>query len=56
MLLQAVQQSTGAVAIGPVMQGFTRPVNDLSRGCTVADIISTVLCTSIQAIAIKSSQ
>ena len=53
--VQAVQQSTGAVAIGPIMQGFSQPVNDLSRGCTVPDIISTMLCTSVQAIAIKAA-
>lgn len=52
---KAVQQSTGAVAIGPIMQGFSCPVNDLSRGCTMQDIVSTVLCTSMQAIAIKGS-
>uniref|UniRef100_A0A7S0VCB8 Phosphate acetyltransferase n=1 Tax=Polytomella parva TaxID=51329 RepID=A0A7S0VCB8_9CHLO len=46
---KAVQQSTGTVAMGPVIQGFTKPVNDLSRGCTVLDIINTVTITSIQA-------
>lgn len=52
---KAVQQSTGAIAMGPVMQGLTKPVNDLSRGCTVADIINTVACTSVQALGLKSA-
>ncbi len=51
---KAVQQSTGAVAIGPLMQGLSAPVNDLSRGCTVADIFNTIACTSVQAIGAKS--
>jgi phosphate acetyltransferase len=46
---KAVQRSAGAVAIGPVLQGLKRPVNDLSRGCTVTDIINTVAITAIQA-------
>ncbi|RLB18507.1 MAG: phosphate acetyltransferase [Deltaproteobacteria bacterium] len=46
---KAVQRSAGAVAIGPVLQGLRHPVNDLSRGCTVADIINTVAITAIQA-------
>ena len=45
---KAVQRSAGAVAIGPVMQGLRKPVNDLSRGATVRDIISTVAITAIQ--------
>lgn len=50
---KAVQQSTGAVAMGPVMQGLMKPVNDLSRGCTVQDIVDTVCVTSIQAMQAK---
>jgi phosphate acetyltransferase len=46
---KAVQQSTGGVAIGPLMQGLAKPVNDLSRGCTVADIVNTVAATEVQA-------
>jgi phosphate acetyltransferase len=46
---KAVQRSAGAVAVGPVLQGLRRPVNDLSRGATVRDIVSTVAITAIQA-------
>ena len=46
---KAVQRETGAVAIGPVLQGLNKPVNDLSRGCTVKDIVNTVIITAIQA-------
>jgi len=46
---KAVQRSSGAVAIGPVLQGLNKPVNDLSRGCLVADIVNTVAITAIQA-------
>ena len=46
---KAVQRETGAVAVGPVLQGLRKPVNDLSRGCTVEDIINTVAITAIQA-------
>ena len=46
---KAVQRSAGAVAIGPVLQGLRKPVNDLSRGATVADIVNTVSITAIQA-------
>jgi phosphate acetyltransferase len=46
---KAVQRETGAIAIGPVLQGLRKPVNDLSRGCTVKDIINTVVITAIQA-------
>ena len=46
---KAVQQSSGAVAVGPVLQGLNKPVNDLSRGTTVEDIVNTVAITVIQA-------
>jgi len=46
---KAVQRSAGAVAVGPVLQGLRRPVNDLSRGATVRDIVNTVAITAIQA-------
>ncbi len=46
---KAVQRSAGVVAVGPVMQGLRKPVNDLSRGATVKDIVSTVAITAIQA-------
>ncbi|MGZ4666671.1 MAG: phosphate acyltransferase, partial [Frankiaceae bacterium] len=46
---KAVQRSAGAVAIGPVLQGLRKPVNDLSRGATVHDIVNTVAITAIQA-------
>lgn len=45
---KAVQRETGALAIGPILQGLKKPVNDLSRGCSVDDIINTVLITAIQ--------
>lgn len=45
---KAVQRSANAVAIGPVLQGLNKPVNDLSRGCTVVDIVNTVAVTAIQ--------
>jgi phosphate acetyltransferase len=45
---KAVQRETGALAIGPVLQGLNRPVNDLSRGCTVEDVYNTVVITAIQ--------
>ncbi len=46
---KAVQRAANAVAIGPVLQGLRKPVNDLSRGCTVPDIVNTVAITAIQA-------
>ena len=46
---KAVQRASGAIAIGPVLQGLNKPVNDLSRGCLVADIVNTVAITAIQA-------
>ncbi len=46
---KAVQRSAGAVAIGPILQGLRLPVNDLSRGATVSDIVNTVVITAIQA-------
>lgn len=46
---KAVQRSSGALAIGPVLQGLRKPVNDLSRGCLVPDIVNTVVITAIQA-------
>ena len=45
---KAVQRATNAIAIGPILQGLKKPVNDLSRGCTVGDIINTVVITAIQ--------
>ncbi|AQP45855.1 phosphate acetyltransferase [Tessaracoccus flavus] len=49
---KAVQRTSGAVAIGPVLQGLRKPVNDLSRGALVDDIVSTITITAIQAQAI----
>ena len=49
---KAVQRSSGAVAIGPVLQGLRKPVNDLSRGALVRDIVNTVAITAIQAQAV----
>jgi phosphate acetyltransferase len=46
---KAVQRSTGAKAIGPILQGLRLPVNDLSRGCSIDDIVNTVAITAIQA-------
>ena len=46
---KAVQRSAGAVAIGPILQGLNKPINDLSRGSLITDIINTVAITAIQA-------
>jgi phosphate acetyltransferase len=52
---KAVQRSAGAVAVGPVLQGLNKPVNDLSRGATVTDIVNTIAITAIQVGASRSS-
>jgi phosphate acetyltransferase len=49
IVYKAVQRASGAVAIGPVLQGLNKPVNDLSRGATVDDIVFTILITAVQA-------
>jgi len=46
---KAVQRSAHAIAVGPVLQGLNKPVNDLSRGCLVEDIVYTICITAIQA-------
>jgi phosphate acetyltransferase len=51
---KAVQRTANAVAIGPVMQGLNKPVNDLSRGATIDDIVNTVAITAIQAQAVPA--
>ena len=53
-LYKAVQRSANAVAIGPILQGLNKPVNDLSRGCTIPDIVNTVAITAIQAQAVAA--
>merc|ERR1719163_258596 len=53
---KAVQQASKASAVGPIMQGLRMPVNDLSRGCTVEDVVNTVVCTSLQSIAAKAER
>ena len=53
---KAVQRAAGAVAIGPVLQGLRKPVNDLSRGATVPDIVNTVAITAVQAQAADDNQ
>ena len=52
---KAVQRSAGAVAIGPVLQGLNKPINDLSRGALVGDIVNTVAITAIQGAAAQAS-
>jgi phosphate acetyltransferase len=53
---KAVQRSAHAIAIGPVLQGLRKPVNDLSRGALVSDIVNTVAITAVQAQALNQSQ
>ena len=52
---KAVQRSAGAIAVGPVLQGLKKPVNDLSRGCTVPDVVNTVAITAIQSQCIETA-
>lgn len=52
---KAVQRSSNAVAIGPILQGLRKPVNDLSRGCTVPDIVNTVAITALQAATVAAA-
>jgi phosphate acetyltransferase len=53
---KAVQRAAQALAIGPVLQGLNKPVNDLSRGCTIPDIVNTVAITAVQAAAEKQRE
>ena len=53
---KAVQRSAHAIAIGPVLQGLRKPVNDLSRGALVSDIVSTVAITAVQAQALNQTE
>ncbi len=52
---KAVQRSAGAIAVGPVLQGLNKPINDLSRGALVADIVNTIAITAIQAAQLPTS-
>ena len=47
---KAVQRNAGVISVGPMLQGLNKPVNDLSRGCLVDDIVYTIALTAIQAI------
>jgi phosphate acetyltransferase len=53
---KAVQRSAGAIAIGPVLQGLRKPVNDLSRGALVEDIVNTIAITAIQAQGVRGGR
>jgi phosphate acetyltransferase len=53
---KAVQRSAGVIAIGPVLQGLRKPVNDLSRGALVEDIVDTIAITAIQAQGVSDGQ
>jgi phosphate acetyltransferase len=53
---KAVQRSAGAIAIGPVLQGLRKPVNDLSRGALVEDIVNTIAITAIQAQSVRDGR
>ena len=46
---KAVQRTSGAVAVGPILQGLNKPVNDLSRGALIEDIVNTIIITAVQA-------